>query len=121
MTGILIGIHVFLVIILIAIILVQQPRGGGLGAFFGGGAQDLLGVRGAPTFFQKMTWGVGAAIGVLAILIAIFSKTSSPGGRQVIQRQNVFQVVPLFSEEVQQEQTPSVTPLEQDTGKTEKK
>jgi len=120
MIGILIGIHVFLVIILIAVILVQQPRGRGLGAFFGG-AHDLLGVRGAPTFFQKMTWGISATIGVIAILIAILSKISLPESKKVISRQDVFQIVPLFSEEIQKEESPSIIPLEQDIEKTKEK
>ncbi len=119
MIGILIGIHVFLVILLIAVILFQQPRGRGLGAFFGG-AQDLLGVRGAPTFFHKLTWGLGAAIGILAIFIAIFSKTGSIENREIIQRQKVYQLVPLFSEGAQEEKIPPSIPFGEDTGKIEK-
>ncbi len=117
MTGLLIALHVFLVIILIVIILVQQPRGGGLGAFFGGGAQDLLGVRGAPTFFQKLTWGIGAGIGALAILIALISKT--PKVQRPVQGNVTYQILPLFSQETQEESL-SLTPVQEDTVKKEK-
>lgn len=120
MIGILIFLHVFLVIILLAVILVQQPRGRGLGAFFGGGAQDLLGVRGAPTFFQKLTWGLAAFIGILAILIAIVSKSGSPEKRsRIIERPGISNILPLFSEETIEESSP--LPLKEGKGKEEKK
>ncbi|MEN3044563.1 MAG: preprotein translocase subunit SecG [Candidatus Hydrothermales bacterium] len=112
MIGFLIFLHVLLVIILIAVILVQQPRGRGIGAFLGGSAQDFLGVRGAPTFFQKLTWGLGAFIGLLAILIALTSKASFPEKREVLNRGNVFELVPLFSEEAPKEETSPLLPIE---------
>ncbi|MEO0270721.1 MAG: preprotein translocase subunit SecG [candidate division WOR-3 bacterium] len=120
MLALLIFLHVFLVIILIAVILVQQPRGRGLGAFFGGGAQDLLGVRGAPTFFQKLTWGLAAFIGLLAILIAIVSKSSSPENRaRITERPGISNIIPLFSEEPKGENSP--LPLQEEKVKEEKK
>ncbi len=120
MIGLLIFLHVFLVLIMIAVILVQQPRGKGLGSFFGGGAQDFLGVRGAPTFFQKLTWGIAALIGVLAILIAIVSKSGSPETRsRVIERPGISNILPLFSEEAKEESSP--LPLQEEKGKEEKK
>jgi len=47
------------------IVLVQNPKGGGLGATFGGmSANSLGGARNAGDFLERATWGL--AIGLLA-------------------------------------------------------
>jgi preprotein translocase subunit SecG len=121
MREILIVLHVFLVILLMAVVLVQQPRGGGLGAFFGGSAQDLLGVRGAPTFFQKITWILGGIIGTMAILIAILSKEGTLKASPQQRREVINQIVPLFPEQgTEQQEAPSFLPLEKETQEPKK-
>lgn len=56
-------------ILMIAIVLVQKSKGGGLSSSFGGGNQ-LLGVRGTNKFLEKATW-------TLAVLILVFSVCSA--------------------------------------------
>ena len=56
-------------ILMIAIVLVQKSKGGGLSSTFGGGNQ-LLGVRGTNKFLEKATW-------TLAVLILVFSVCSA--------------------------------------------
>lgn len=56
-------------ILMIAIVLVQKSKGGGLSSTFGGGNQ-LLGVRGTNKFLEKATW-------ILAALILVFSVCSA--------------------------------------------
>lgn len=56
-------------ILMIAIVLVQKSKGGGLSSQFGGGNQ-VLGVRGTNKFLEKATW-------TLAALILVFSVCSA--------------------------------------------
>ena len=53
-------------------ILVQEPRSSGLG-IFGGGVENILGVRSAPTFFTNLTIGLGAAFGIFALILSLLS------------------------------------------------
>ena len=58
---------------IIAVVLVQNPKGGGLGAGFGGGgggSNAFGGVQKTSDFLEKMTWG-------LAIALLVFSLVSN--------------------------------------------
>lgn len=54
-------------IILGLIVLVQNPKGGGLAANFSGGAQ-FMGARQTADFLEKASWGLGAALLVLSLV-----------------------------------------------------
>ncbi len=56
-------------ILMIAIVLVQKSKGGGLSSQFGGGNQ-VLGVRGTNKFLEKATWTLAALIFVFSICSA---------------------------------------------------
>ena len=69
-------------ILMIAIVLVQKSKGGGLSSTFGGGNQ-VLGVRGTNKFLEKATW-------TLAVLILVFSVCSAytvKSGRHITKSQ----------------------------------
>lgn len=56
---------------ILAIVLVQNPKGGGaMGSAFGGAASNIIGVQKAENTLEKLTWGG-------AILLLIFSVTST--------------------------------------------
>jgi preprotein translocase subunit SecG len=56
---------------LLAIILVQNPKGGGaMGSAFGGAASNIIGVQKTENTLEKLTWGG-------AILLLLFSVTST--------------------------------------------
>jgi len=75
MYSLLLAIYLLIVIFMIMVILVQQPKEGGLSPMFGGGMENILGVRGAPTFFTKLT----AALGTLYIILSlVLSAINSP-------------------------------------------
>lgn len=72
--ALLLVIHIICAIFLIIVVLVQQTKGAGLSSVFGGGAaEDILGVRGAPTFFQKLTWGLVTVFMLTALFAAILT------------------------------------------------
>lgn len=70
------GFTIFIVLIalvcfaLIAIIMVQNPKGGGLSSSFGG-SQNLGGYQSTSTFLDKSTWTLGIALIVLILLSAV--------------------------------------------------
>lgn len=59
-------VHVFVCAIVIGVVLLQQGKGGGMGAAFGGGTAQVFGGRGAGNILTRIT----------AIAAAIFMLTS---------------------------------------------
>lgn len=64
MTSALIIFYVFVAITLIALVLLQDPKGGGGALFGGGGGKSLFGATGATSFIVKATR-------VIAVLFAL--------------------------------------------------
>ncbi len=71
MYGLIIGIVLFISILLILIVLVQNPKGGGLASGFSSSNQ-IMGVKRTADFIEKATWGFAAAIVILSILATMF-------------------------------------------------
>ena len=59
-------------IILGLIILIQNPKGGGLSSSFGGIGNQLMGVKQTTDVLEKGTWMFGAIVGILCILSPLF-------------------------------------------------
>ncbi|MHB9072262.1 MAG: preprotein translocase subunit SecG [Desulfobaccales bacterium] len=55
MTTIVVIIHVIVSLALICIVLLQQGKGAGIGAAFGGSSQTVFGSTGAAPFLAKLT------------------------------------------------------------------
>lgn len=76
------GFSVFLVLItivsflLVVVIMVQNPKGGGLSSTFGG-SQMMGGVQKTTDFLDKSTWALG---GILIVLILLSSLSFSRYG-----------------------------------------
>ena len=67
------GILVILAsIILGLIVLVQNPKGGGLSGSFGGVGNQLMGVKQTTDVLEKGTWIFAAIVGILCILSPLF-------------------------------------------------
>jgi len=59
-------------LLLILVVLVQNPKGGGIDSTFGGaGANQMLGAARSSDFIEKLTWGLAITMFVLAIITAI--------------------------------------------------
>ncbi|MBT4246837.1 MAG: preprotein translocase subunit SecG [Flavobacteriaceae bacterium] len=58
--------------LLILVIMVQNPKGGGLSSSFGGDSQQLGGVKKTTDFLDKSTWVLA---GILLILILLSNLT----------------------------------------------
>ncbi len=75
-------------ILLGLIVLVQNPKGGGLAANFSGGSQ-FMGVRQTADMLEKLTWGFGIGILILSLAAAtIIPRQVSSNGQEDTQLRN---------------------------------
>lgn len=59
-------------VLLMLVVLIQNPKGGGLDASFGGkGAQQVLGAARSTDFMEKLTWYLFGTMIVLCIAASI--------------------------------------------------
>ncbi|WP_347159271.1 preprotein translocase subunit SecG [Pontibacter chitinilyticus] len=63
----LISLIVFVCVLLILVVLAQNPKGGGLGSQFGGSTSQLVGVKRTGDLLEKLTWGFAIALVVLSL------------------------------------------------------
>ena len=71
-------------VLLMAIVLIQNPKGGGIDSTLGGtAANQMFGAAKSTDFVEKITWGLAASLFVLCIITAIL--VSGSGGGDLIQ------------------------------------
>lgn len=59
----------FVCILLMAAVLIQNPKGGGVDSTFGGqSANQLFGAAKSTDFIEKVTWGLAIALFALCII-----------------------------------------------------
>jgi preprotein translocase subunit SecG len=59
-------------VLLMVVVLIQNPKGGGLDATFGGkGAQQVLGAARSTDFMEKLTWYLFSALIILCIITSV--------------------------------------------------
>jgi preprotein translocase subunit SecG len=67
-------------VLLMAIVLIQNPKGGGVDSSFGGGAANqMFGASKSTDFVEKVTWGLAASLFILCIITAVLVAGSSSG------------------------------------------
>ena len=67
-----------------AIVLIQNPKGGGVDSTFGGqGANQVFGAARSTDFVEKLTWGLATSLFVLCVLTAILVTNSSVSGGEI--------------------------------------
>ncbi|MCC6279594.1 MAG: preprotein translocase subunit SecG [Saprospiraceae bacterium] len=70
-------------VLLIAVILIQNSKGGGIDPNFGGQAQQLFGAARSTDFVEKATWVLGAALLILCVVAALTVSGGSTGGAEI--------------------------------------
>lgn len=75
-------------VLLMAVILVQNPKGGGIDPTFGGQAQQLFGAARSTDFIEKATWGLAAALLVLCIAAVLVVGTGGTAAAEAIPLQS---------------------------------
>jgi preprotein translocase subunit SecG len=86
MTYFLVIIVIIVCILLGLIILIQNPKGGGLSSGFSG-SNNIMGVQRTGDFLEKGTWGLIIALMVLALLINV----TVPKGGEVNNQNELLQ------------------------------
>src|SRR5580765_1608552 len=88
MYGLLLGLHLLVCFGLVAVVLVQSGKGGGLaGGAFGGTAQTVFGGRGATDFMTRATMVLGAAFFTTSLVLALMTTGVGTGSRSLIQEE----------------------------------
>jgi preprotein translocase subunit SecG len=73
----LLSIILFICVLLVLVVLAQNPKGGGLSSQFGGGgASQLMGVKRTGDLLEKLTWGFAIALVVLTLSTHMMIDTS---------------------------------------------
>lgn len=71
-------------LLLMAVVLIQNPKGGGIDSTFGGGgANQMLGAAKSTDFIEKLTWGLAIALFVLCIITAILVTNSHDAANNI--------------------------------------
>ncbi len=65
-------------ILLIAAILIQNPKGGGIDPTFGGQAQQLFGAARSTDFIEKATWVLAGVLVVFCVIAVLSVGTGGP-------------------------------------------
>jgi len=58
-------------VLLVAVIMIQNPKGGGLDSSLGGGGGSVGGVQSTNKFLDKSTWTLGAILIILILLSGV--------------------------------------------------
>jgi preprotein translocase subunit SecG len=81
-------LHLFVCIALIAVVLVQSGKGGGLaGGAFGGSAQTVFGGKGAVDFITRATMVLGSLFFLTTLTLALMTTNVGRGSRSLIQEE----------------------------------
>jgi len=72
----------FISVLLILVILVQNPKGGGLSSSFGGSqaANQVMGAANSGDMLEKITWGLASSLLALCLVTGVFFKGDGVGG-----------------------------------------
>jgi len=75
-------------LLLTLVVLIQNPKGGGVDSTFGGqGANQMFGAARSTDFIEKLTWGLAISMFVLAIITAIMVTNSAEAGSSLLSTQ----------------------------------
>src|SRR4051794_18817805 len=115
---------VFLILIVLAcgllgiIVLIQNPKGGGLAGTFGGFGNQIMGVKQTTDVLEKGTWLFAGVVAVLCIISSLFfTGPAKTPGSEVIQNLNTggSNTAPVTTPN--QTQNPNTVTLPKDSGK----
>ena len=77
MYSIIVGLIIFVSVLLILVILVQNSKGGGLSSQFGGNSSNqFMGVQKTNDLLEKVTWTLAISIVLLTMLSNLFISSS---------------------------------------------
>jgi preprotein translocase subunit SecG len=73
MYAVIVSVIILIAVLLVLVVLAQNPKGGGLSSQFGGsGTAQVMGVKKTGDILEKLTWGFAIAILVLTLSTNFF-------------------------------------------------
>jgi preprotein translocase subunit SecG len=76
------------------IILIQNPKGGGLASNVGGFSNQLMGVKQTTDLLERGTWILAVVVGLLCLLSAMFMPKVSSNNTRIPDKVNAQPVQP---------------------------
>ena len=68
-------------LLLMVVVLIQNPKGGGVDSTFGGSATNqMFGAAKSTDFIEKLTWYLAAALFILCIVSSMFAGAGAEAG-----------------------------------------
>ncbi len=72
-------------LLLMASVLIQNPKGGGVDPTFGGqSANQMFGAAKSTDFIEKITWGLAIALFVLCIVTTLMVGSGGSAGQELL-------------------------------------
>jgi preprotein translocase subunit SecG len=110
-------ITLFLILIIAAcfglgfMVLIQNPKGGGLNANVGGISNNFMGVKQTTDVLEKGTWIFAALIAILAITSTVFLKSgTTDSDKGLLQKVNTSATAPAQTQAAPSMATPPPPP-----------
>jgi preprotein translocase subunit SecG len=99
--------------LLVLVIMVQNPKGGGLSSSFGGSGQQIGGVQNTTDFLDRSTWVLASLLLVLILLSnSMVSRPGSLEDSSLLSTEAIEEVIPEEIPEELPEVLPEDTPIE---------
>ena len=99
MYNIILFLIIFLSFLLVLVIMVQNPKGGGLASTFGGDSQQISGVKKTTDFLDRSTWILAS----LLFLLILFSNITLNSGSDVSESELLNNSDDIVIEEILEE------------------
>ena len=107
--SIFLGLTVIVCFLLILVVMVQNPKGGGLSSSFGGSSQQLGGVQKTTDFLDRSTWVLATLLLVLILISNSMISIPTQGSESTLVDENAIEeVIPEAIPEEIPEQLPEV-------------
>jgi preprotein translocase subunit SecG len=101
-------------VLLVLIILAQNPKGGGLSPSFGGGASPVMGARKTAEGLEKLTWYIGIGIITVVLFTNLFlPKETADVGGSLIDSDRVRSSAPAAPGQQSPQMAPGTQPQQQ--------
>lgn len=93
------------------VVLIQNPKGGGLAGSFSGISTQFMGVKQTTDFLEKGTWIFAGLIGLLCLLSAFFMNTGATVTGAPVDSKASGAPLSAPAKTPQQQQQPNTVPL----------
>ncbi len=77
MYNVILGLHIFVSILLIIVVLLQNSKGSDLGSALGGGSGEMFGPKAPANIMNRITTVIAATFLVLSLTLAVISSNSN--------------------------------------------